>query len=189
MHPRFHGAQRREIRRAVMHAAVDGTPHQPRPLEHADVPGNGRQRHRERPGELGHLGGAPGETREQRPARAMAEGVEQQVESIVRRGLVVAGGQTTTLDRSAGGAFSLFGARIKGRNVELVPNARIVEAWRSEGWEAGVYSIVRFELKAEGTGTRLVFDHTGFPLGQADHLAGGWKSNYWDRLTSFLAGA
>lgn len=98
----------------------------------------------------------------------------------------VTGGQATTIDRNAGGAFSLFGARIKGRNVELVPNGRIVQAWRSEGWESGVYSIVRFELKAEGTGTRLVFDHTGFPVGQADHLANGWKSNYWDPLTRFL---
>jgi activator of HSP90 ATPase len=101
----------------------------------------------------------------------------------------VTAGQATTIDRNAGGAFSLFGARIKGRNVELVPNERIVQAWRSEGWEHGVYSIVRFELKAEGAGTRLVFDHTGFPTGQADHLASGWKSNYWDALTHFLAGA
>ena len=101
----------------------------------------------------------------------------------------VTGGQATMIDRNAGGAFSLFGARIKGRNVELVPNARIVQAWRSEGWEAGVYSIVRFELKAEGTGTRLVFDHTGFPTGQADHLASGWTTNYWDPLTRFVAGA
>lgn len=98
----------------------------------------------------------------------------------------VTGGQPTSIDRTAGGAFSLFGARIKGRTVELVPNARIVQAWRSEGWEPGVYSIVRFELKAEGTGTRLVFDHTGFPVGQADHLASGWKSNYWDPLTHFF---
>jgi activator of HSP90 ATPase len=101
----------------------------------------------------------------------------------------VTGGQATTIDRNAGGAFSLFGARIKGRNIELVPNERIVQAWRSEGWEHGLYSIVRFELKADGTGTRLVFDHTGFPTGQADHLASGWKSNYWDPLTHFFAGA
>ncbi|HEY6225077.1 MAG TPA: SRPBCC domain-containing protein [Gemmatimonadales bacterium] len=100
----------------------------------------------------------------------------------------VTGGQATTIDRNAGGAFSLFGARIKGRNVELVPNQRIVQAWRSEGWDHGVYSIVRFELRADGTGTRLVFDPTGFPTGQADHLAGGWTSNYWDPLTHFLAG-
>ena len=101
----------------------------------------------------------------------------------------VTGGQATTIDRAEGGAFSLFGARIKGRNVALEPNARIVQAWRSEGWDKGVYSIVRFELHPAGTGTLLAFDHTGFPVGQADHLATGWKSNYWDPLTRFLAGA
>ena len=100
----------------------------------------------------------------------------------------VTGGQATTIDRAEGGAFSLFGARIKGRNVALEPDARIVQAWRSEGWDKGVYSIVRFELHPAGTGTHLAFDHTGFPVGQADHLAAGWKSNYWDPLTRFLAG-
>lgn len=99
----------------------------------------------------------------------------------------VTGGQATILDHAEGSAFSLFGARIKGRNVELVPNQRIVQAWRSEGWARGVYSIVRFELQADGTGTRLVFDHTGFPVGQAEHLAQGWKANYWDPLTRYLA--
>jgi activator of HSP90 ATPase len=96
------------------------------------------------------------------------------------------GGQTADIDRTAGGAFSLFGARIKGRNVELVPNERIVQAWRSDGWEKGMYSIARFELVAQGTGTKLVFDHTGFPKGQAEHLATGWKAHYWDPLTKYL---
>lgn len=98
----------------------------------------------------------------------------------------VTGGQAADIDRTAGGAFSLFGARIKGRNVELVPNERLVQAWRSEGWAKGVYSIARFELVSQGTGTKLVFDHTGFPRGQAEHLATGWKSNYWDPLTRYL---
>ena len=101
----------------------------------------------------------------------------------------VTGGQATILDRAEGGSFSLFGARIKGRNIELLPNQRIVQAWRSEGWSRGVYSIVRFELQVEETGTRLVFDHTGFPVGQAEHLAQGWKTNYWDPLTRFVAGS
>jgi len=101
----------------------------------------------------------------------------------------VTGGQATSIDRREGGAFSLFGARIKGRQVELVPDTRIVQAWRSEGWEHGVYSIVRFELSTVGAGTRVAFDHTGFPAGQAEHLADGWQSNYWDPLTRFLAGA
>ena len=86
-----------------------------------------------------------------------------------------------------GGAFSLFGGRISGRFIELVPDERIVQAWRPTEWAAGVYSIVRFELQAQGSATRLVFDHTGFPKGQAEHLAAGWKTNYWEPLIKTLA--
>ena len=38
--------------------------------------------------------------------------------------------------------FKLFGGRIEGRNIELLPNQRIVQAWRPADWPAGVYSIV-----------------------------------------------
>lgn len=81
-----------------------------------------------------------------------------------------------------GGAFSMFGERIFGRNVELVPNQRIVQAWRSAGWDPGVYSIVRFEFKEHGAQTTVVLDHTGFPIGDYDNLYSGWKSHYWDPL-------
>ena len=86
------------------------------------------------------------------------------------------------INREPGGAFSLFGGHIVGRNVELVPSRRIVQAWRVVTWPEGVYSIVTFELKVQGSGTRLVFDHIGFPDGLRDHLAAGWESNYWALL-------
>jgi activator of HSP90 ATPase len=85
-----------------------------------------------------------------------------------------------------GALFKLFGGRIEGRNVELVPNQRIVQAWRPAAWPAGVYSIVRFELVARESGTRIVFDHTGFPEENREHLSEGWKSNYWDPLRKYL---
>ena len=85
-----------------------------------------------------------------------------------------------------GGTFSMFGARILGRNVELVPNQRIVQAWRSAGWDPGTYSIVRFDFKEQGTQTRVVLDHTGFPAGAYDSLFAGWKSHYWDPLQLFF---
>jgi activator of HSP90 ATPase len=90
------------------------------------------------------------------------------------------------IHREVGGAFSLFGGHIIGRNVELVPSQRIVQAWRVVTWPEGVYSIARFELKAQGSGTRLVFDHVGFPEGLRDHLAEGWESNYWTLLKKYL---
>jgi activator of HSP90 ATPase len=57
------------------------------------------------------------------------------------------------INREVGGAFSLFKGHIIGRNLELVPNERIVQAWRVVTWPQGAYSIVRFELKPQGSGT------------------------------------
>ena len=88
---------------------------------------------------------------------------------------------------NVGGSFSCFGGVIVGRHVELVPNARIVQAWRVSYWNPGVYSIAKFEFKEEGDGTRIVFDHTGFPKGAAETLASGWKEHYWEPLEKYLA--
>ncbi len=88
------------------------------------------------------------------------------------------GGAPTSIDATAGGAFSLFGGAIEGRSVELVPAERIVQAWRPASWPAGQYSLVRFELRAEAGGTRVSLEHVGYPAEQHDHLAGGWQTNY-----------
>lgn len=93
----------------------------------------------------------------------------------------------TVVSRQPGGAFVAFGGYLSGRNVELIPNQRLVQAWRAASWPPGVYSIVRFELTDDGAGTQLVFDHTGFPLGQAQHLADGWRDNYWTPMAKVLA--
>src|SRR5579872_1103150 len=91
------------------------------------------------------------------------------------------------IDPRAGGAFSLFGGLISGRTIELVPNQRIVQAWRAGSWTAGAYSIVRFELVQIGSKTKIVFDHAGFPQGQADHLLAGWNLNYWEPMKKYFA--
>jgi len=95
-------------------------------------------------------------------------------------------GLPAEIDPKAGGAFSMFGGMIVGRNVELVANQRIVQAWRPTHWDPGVYSIVKFELKSQGTETVLVLDHTGFPEGEYDSLAWGWHNHYIDPLKKFL---
>jgi activator of HSP90 ATPase len=94
----------------------------------------------------------------------------------------------TAIDAQSGGAFVLFGGYVTGRNIELVPNTRIVQAWRSGSWDAGLYSIAHFSLEDRGAATQLIFDHTGFPNAAAAHLADGWHENYWQPLAKVLAG-
>jgi activator of HSP90 ATPase len=95
-------------------------------------------------------------------------------------------GRPAEINREVGGAFSLFNGHIVGRNLELIPNKRIVQAWRVVTWPEGAYSIARFNLNAEGTGTHLIFEHVGFPEGLHDHLADGWESNYWSLLRKYI---
>jgi len=91
-------------------------------------------------------------------------------------------GASASGDGIEGGPFSAFGGHVTGRHVELVRDQRVVQAWRAKTWPEGVYSVVRFELVPQGTGTKLVFDHDAFPTDMREHLAKGWQSNYWDNL-------
>jgi activator of HSP90 ATPase len=94
---------------------------------------------------------------------------------------------TAEVRPEAGAAFKLFGGRIEGRNIELVTNRMIVQAWRPAYWPAGEYSIVRFDLVARGEGTRVVLDHTGFTADKWEGLNEGWSSRYWEPLRKHLS--
>jgi activator of HSP90 ATPase len=96
-------------------------------------------------------------------------------------------GLAADIDRKPGGAFTMFGGLIGGRNVELTPNACIVQAWRPSHWEPSVYSIVRFDFKAQDGGTLVVLDHKGFPAGEYDSLYAGWTGHYFDPLKKFFS--
>lgn len=99
------------------------------------------------------------------------------------------GGRAARISKEAGGAVSLFGGDIAARNIELVPGKRVVQAWRSNAWPEGVYSLVRFELAPDGKGTRLVFDQAGHPAEAEPMLEGGWHQMYWQPMNAMLGGA
>jgi len=98
------------------------------------------------------------------------------------------GGRAASIATEVGGAFSMFDGHITGRHVELVPGKRIVQAWRAKDWPEGHYSIVRFELTPEGKGAKLVFDQTGHPNAETEHLTSGWAKMYWEPMKAMLAG-
>lgn len=100
---------------------------------------------------------------------------------------IIKGAGPAEISSEVGGAFSCFGGIISGRHIEMVPDKRLVQAWRVSEWEPGVFSIVKFDLQEQGGQTKLIFDHTGFPTGKAEHLASGWKEHYWEPMKKYLA--
>jgi uncharacterized protein YndB with AHSA1/START domain len=95
-------------------------------------------------------------------------------------------GAEAVISAEEGGAWSAYGGGIAGRTIESVPSERLVQAWRAGNWEAGVYSMVRIGLAAEGGGTRLTLEHTGLPTGTESHIAEGWRARYWEPLAAYL---
>jgi activator of HSP90 ATPase len=93
----------------------------------------------------------------------------------------------TAISTEVGGAFTLFGGYITGLQIEIVRDQRLVQVWRAASWGPGDFSIVKFVLADAGTGTRLIFDHRGFPPGRGAVLASGWFGHYWEPLKKYLA--
>jgi len=120
--------------------------------------------------------------------------VAEEFDKVVRLSLAMSsamkkmlGSTPTQIDARPGGAFTLFGGYVTGRNLELVASSRIVQAWRAGSWDRGSFSIAKFVLVDDATGgARIIFDHTGFPDAASDELAKGWRDNYWAPLAKSL---
>jgi len=50
--------------------------------------------------------------------------------------LAAAGAKPTAISTELGGSFTLFGGYITGRHIEMLPNERLVQAWRAGSWKA-----------------------------------------------------
>jgi uncharacterized protein YndB with AHSA1/START domain len=99
-------------------------------------------------------------------------------------------GAAARIDARVGGSFSCYGDYIEGVTVELIPDKRIVQAWRSQSWPKGFYSLVTFALSPGGKGkTKLRFTHLGVPARDFQAKSNGWHSHYWEPLKRFLSGA
>lgn len=79
----------------------------------------------------------------------------------------------------AGGRFTAWDRYISGQNVELQPNKRIVQSWRtSEFPEGAPDSRLEVLLEPAGDGTRITFRHTNIPAGQGARYEKGWHEFY-----------
>ncbi len=98
-----------------------------------------------------------------------------------------AGGKCT-ISRRVGGVFSISDGYIMGKNLELVKDEKIVQAWKAQEdcWPDDHYSTVTFKLKPMMDGTALAFTQTGIPDECGDRFESGWKDYYWGPMKEML---
>lgn len=94
-------------------------------------------------------------------------------------------GEPAVISREAGGIFTAYGDYISGKNLELIPDQKIVQFWRASDWPEGHFSTVMFEIMPIVTGTKLVFTQTNVPLEFAKSIGEGWKEFYWEKMKNF----
>ena len=97
-------------------------------------------------------------------------------------------GAKASISRDVGGSFTAYDGALSGTILELVPNTKIVQAWRAadEGWPADHYSTASFTLEEADGGTRLTFVQTGVPEQSFDQINQGWKDYYWTKMQDLL---
>jgi activator of HSP90 ATPase len=93
---------------------------------------------------------------------------------------------TAKISREVGGKFSISDGEIQGKNLELVPDRKIVQAWRYSDWPAGHFSTATFELEKIEKGTRLTFTQTDVPDDKYEDIKQGWKDYYWQPMKQVL---
>jgi uncharacterized protein YndB with AHSA1/START domain len=92
-------------------------------------------------------------------------------------------GQKAVIGNKVGSAFSTHGGRVKGIVVDLVPGKRVVQAWRSNDFPVGAYSMAAFELSpTHDGGTQLVLTHRGVPKALIPEVEADWRTTYWDKI-------
>jgi uncharacterized protein YndB with AHSA1/START domain len=95
-------------------------------------------------------------------------------------------GGKASISRVVGGKIMAYDNYITGKNVELVPDKKIVQDWRAVDWPEDFLSRVTFKFTAVQGGTHLDFTHSHVPDGTEEEFKQGWIDNYWEPMKHYL---
>jgi len=95
-------------------------------------------------------------------------------------------GSPVKISREVGGEYTAYDGYITGKNLELIPDRRIVQSWRAADWPEGHLSTITFALSPVVGGTHLDFTHLDVPDGTEAEFTQGWIDNYWEPMKKML---
>ena len=97
-------------------------------------------------------------------------------------------GSQAEVEGGSGGTFKAWDGYIWGKTLELEPNRRILQAWRtSEFQEDSPDSRVEILLEEVADGTKVTLNHTEIPDGQGDSYKQGWEDFYFTPMRKYFS--
>ena len=97
------------------------------------------------------------------------------------------GGKAEVTDK-VGGAFTAWDEYISGKNIELIPNSKIVQSWRTVQFEDNEEdSQIEIQLIENNRVTELTLIHTKVPE-SGEHYRKGWETSYFAPMREYFDG-
>jgi len=97
-------------------------------------------------------------------------------------------GAPAKIARRAGGAFKAFDGALSGRNLLIIPNRLIVQAWRSTAFKSDdPDSILVLEFSKAPGGAMVHMVHVNVPAQDHQGVSKGWPKFYWKPWKVYLA--
>lgn len=89
-------------------------------------------------------------------------------------------GAPAEITKKAGERFSAHGGQFRGKNLHVVANKLVVQAWRAKGWDRkDPDSILTLRFEDVDGGARVSLVQALVPDDKAADVKKGWTSSYW----------
>jgi len=97
-------------------------------------------------------------------------------------------GSRARISRKAGAAFTACNGKLRGKNLLIVPNRLVMQAWRSAHWPASdPDSMLLLAFKDAPGGGQVDLLHVNVPAHDRAGVAKGWKKYYWQPWKRYIA--
>jgi activator of HSP90 ATPase len=97
-------------------------------------------------------------------------------------------GSPAKVDGRVGGKFAAWDGYIFGSTLELIPNHRIVQAWRtSEFADDAPDSHLEVLVEDVEGGAMLTLSHSNMPDDQVDSYRQGWEDFYFQPMRAYFS--
>ncbi|HEU0294415.1 MAG TPA: SRPBCC domain-containing protein [Anaerolineales bacterium] len=96
-------------------------------------------------------------------------------------------GSAARVSGKVGGRFTAWDGYISGRTLELEPDQRIVQAWRTTEFpDNAPDSHLEVSLEKVKRRTKVTISHSALPPGTASAYKQGWKDSYFAPMKTYF---